>query len=113
MSEIQKPRWYVVDKDGFACLCADEAEARERVDMMERLRHTQSPHIAVQMIEATPEWRAAVLAAADHWAHRLPVFMWRRVGGGYKACAGRVRGPMRDPECLRGRRASRQPPVRC
>ena len=45
-------RWYCVNREGMATLCADEADARENVADNDKIWPRHAPHRAVQLVDA-------------------------------------------------------------
>ena len=63
MTESQIGRWYMVDKDGAATLCADQKDAEFEAKDADAVWPEFSPHRAVQLVEASFE--AADMATAS------------------------------------------------
>ena len=61
------PRWYVVNRDGLATLCADEADARNVADECNLWFPRVSPHRAVQLGNVAAE-RERCARVAEHQA---------------------------------------------
>ena len=53
MTTPQTPRWYCVNNMGMATLCADQADAEEVASDCDTQWPRQSPHRAVQLVEAS------------------------------------------------------------
>ena len=49
------PRWYVVNRDGLATLCADEADARKVADECDLMFPRAAPHRAVLLGDVAAE----------------------------------------------------------
>ena len=65
MTESQIGRWYMVDKDGAATLCADQKDAEFEAKDADAAWPEFSPHRAVQLVEASFEAADMATAAAD------------------------------------------------
>ena len=65
MTESQIGRWYMVDKDGMATLCADQKDAEFEAKDADAAWPEFSPHRAVQLVEASFEAADMATAAAD------------------------------------------------
>jgi len=67
---LRDARWYMVDKDGMATLCADKEDAeQEAKDANMAWPHT-APHRAVQLVEVGTSARGLIDAAQaviDRW----------------------------------------------
>ena len=50
--ELREGRWYMVNKDGMATLCADETDAEQGAKEAQTLWPHMGPHRAVQLVEA-------------------------------------------------------------
>ena len=53
MTAPHQPRWYSVNNMGMATLCADQADAEEVASDCDTEWPRQSPHRAVQLVEAS------------------------------------------------------------
>ena len=63
--ELREGRWYMVNKDGMATLCADETDAEQGAKEAQTLWPHMGPHRAVQLVEAsTAGFTAADMATA-------------------------------------------------
>ena len=56
---LREGRWYMVNKDGMATLCADETDAEQGAKEAQTLWPHMGPHRAVQLVEAGHESAAA------------------------------------------------------
>lgn len=65
MTEAQTGRWYMVDKDGMATLCADQKDAEFEAKDADAAWPEFNPHRAVQLVEACFEAADMATAAAD------------------------------------------------
>ena len=65
MTESQIGRWYMVDKDGAATLCADQKDAEFEAKDADAAWPEFSPHRAVQLVEASFEAADMATVAAD------------------------------------------------
>ena len=65
MTEAQMGRWYMVDKDGMATLCADRTDAEKEAADAQSVWPHMGPHRAVQLVEASFEAADMATAAAD------------------------------------------------
>ena len=63
MTEAQIGRWYMVDKDGMATLCADQKDAEFEAKDADAAWPEFNPHRAVRLVEASFEAAAAAAAA--------------------------------------------------
>ena len=65
MTEAQIGRWYMVDKDGMATLCADQKDAEFEAKDADAAWPEFNPHRAVLLMEASFEAADVATAAAD------------------------------------------------
>jgi len=65
MTEAQMGRWYMVDKDGMATLCADQKDAEFEAKDADAAWPEFNPHRAVRLVEASFEAADMATAAAD------------------------------------------------
>lgn len=61
----QTPPWYMVDKDGMATLCADQADAEREAEDAQAAWPEFRPHRAVQLVDASQAFTAADMATAE------------------------------------------------
>ena len=59
------PRWYMVNRDGMATLCADSEDAEKEAADAQSVWPHMGPHRAVQLVEASFEAADMATAAAD------------------------------------------------
>lgn len=71
----QTLRWYMVNKDGMATLCADKADAEKEANDAQEVWPHMGPHRAVQLVEA-PLMGAAGDAGWVSVDERLPEPDW-------------------------------------
>ena len=73
MTTPQPPRWYCVNNMGMATLCADQADAENVASDCDTEWPRQSPHRAVQLVEASAldTERAACAAVCADMAQQL------------------------------------------
>ena len=57
-------RWYMVNKDGMATLCADHADAEQEAKNAQEVWPHMGPHRAVRLVEASQAFTAADMATA-------------------------------------------------
>jgi hypothetical protein len=50
-NEKQESRWYCLDFDGLATLCADEDDAKKTAEWADKRFPRNGPHRAVQLVE--------------------------------------------------------------
>lgn len=55
-------RWYMVNKDGMAALCADQADAEQEAKNAQEAWPHMGPHRAVRLVEASQAFTAAEAA---------------------------------------------------
>jgi len=65
MTEAQTGRWYMVDKDGMATLCADQKDAEFEAKDADAAWPEFNPHRAVLLVEASFSAADMATAAAD------------------------------------------------
>ena len=65
MTEAQMGRWYMVDKDGMATLCADQKDAEFEAKDADAAWPEFNPHRAVLLVEACFDAADMATAAAD------------------------------------------------
>lgn len=66
-SQVLLLRWYVVNRDGLATLCADEADARKVADECDLMFPRVAPHRAVLLGDVAAE-RERCAGVAEHQA---------------------------------------------
>ncbi len=65
MTEAQMGRWYMINRDGMATLCADREDAEKEAKDADMAWPHSGPHRAVQLVEAsTAGFTAADMATA-------------------------------------------------
>ena len=65
MTEAHLGRWYMVNRDGMATLCEDQADAEKEAVGAQIVWPRNGPHRAVQLVEASFEAADMATAAAD------------------------------------------------
>ena len=65
MTEAHLGRWYMVNRDGMATLCADRTDAEKEAADAQSVWPHMGPHRAVQLVEASFEAADMATAAAD------------------------------------------------
>ena len=65
MTEAQMGRWYMVNRDGMATLCADREDAEKEAADAQSVWPHMGPHRAVRLVEASFEAADMATAAAD------------------------------------------------
>ena len=70
MTESQIGRWYMVDKDGMATLCADQKDAEFEAKDADAAWPEFNPHRAVRLVEASFDAHDVATAAADGYRAR-------------------------------------------
>ena|SRR3990167_2859649 len=65
MTESQIGRWYMVNRDGMATLCTDQADAEKEAADAQSVWPHMGPHRAVQLVEASFEAADMATASAD------------------------------------------------
>ena len=65
MTESQIGRWYMVNRDGMATLCADSEDAEKEAADAQSVWPHMGPHRAVRLVEASFEAADMATAAAD------------------------------------------------
>ena len=94
MTEAQMGRWYMINRDGMATLCADREDAEKEAKDADMAWPHSGPHRAVQLVEAsTAGFTAADMATASAQGFRDGV-------ASVAASAGEPSGHIKEPYTL-------------
>ncbi len=80
-SDLLPPRWYILDKDGEAMLCRDEADAIAEAVRNDQRFPKRGPHVAAQLAPVRTLDAAPSEPSAECW--RRAVEQWKAKHGWY------------------------------